>query len=423
MSLFSLKIYIEERFVIYLLHKNKEGGIALKKITGRLFGSFHIAYLDHVMEEKDFHSTKLIMMLSYLMIYHARKITAAELEDILWSDEEINNPRNALKNLSYRLRKVLKESLGVNDLFVGERGTFCWNSEYAIEIDTEQFERLEEILKEKKDVNEENLDELKDTLYLYKGKLLPAIASSHWVISLVTYYHSLYLKSAKRLAVEYGKQRNFKVMSEICKDALVIDALDDETQYLFIKSMLMMNHVDLAKKQYYEATRLLYENLGVRQSPYLQKVYMELMEGSRESEDDLDSIQDELTEEEERKAFSCEYGVFKEIYHLDMRRAERHGIAEYVVLFTLVGKSFTSNDEQHLQLLKKEMEKLEYALSCSLRTGDVISKYSGNQYIMLLYACTAENIQMIVQRLMDKYASCSKHQIFEIEYTYDEIGS
>lgn len=392
-------------------------------ITGRLFGSFQIACEDRVMDEKDFHSTKLIMMLSYLMIYHNRKITATELEDVLWSDEEISNPRNALKNLSYRLRKVMKEALGMSDLFITERGTFSWNPEYALKMDTEEFERLDEVWKEKREFTLQELDGLKDKLYLYKGKLLPVIASSHWVISLVTFYHSLYLKSAKRLAVEYGRLGKYEVMSEICKDALVIDALDDETQYLFIKSLLLQHHVDLAKKQYYEASRLLYENLGVKQSSYLQKVYMELMEGSHDSGNDLDSIQNELIEDNERKAFSCEYGVFKEIYHLDMRRSQRHGVAEYVVLFTLVGKRFTMKDDQHLQLLKKEMEKLEYTLSCSLRTGDVISKYSGNQYIMLLYACTAENIRMIVQRLLDKYAAASKHQVFEIEYTYDEIGA
>ena len=393
----------------------------MEKVEVTLFGAFQIQYQGNVLDENDMHSSKLVALFSYMMIYHDRSIAVTEIMDILWSNEEISNPRNALKNLTYRLRKVLQSAFGVFDFFLTQRGSYSWNPKYELKLDIEQFEIMEKELKESNVMNQEDIKRMCDTLSLYKGKLLPSLSSSHWVISLITYFHSLYLRNAKQLALLCGEGEDYDNMSEICKNALQIDPLDDETQYLFIKALLLQGHVDLAKKQYQTASRLMYENLGIRQSEYLQKIYMEIMKKQEDTEENLDTIKDELLNDPMKKAFYCEYGVFREIYHLDMRRSERHGYAEYVVLFTLTQRKFAGG-QGNLSLLNKEMEKMELVLMSSLRNGDVVSKYSGNQYIMLLYGCNAENIQIIIDRLINRYASQSKFHLFDIEYTYDEIG-
>lgn len=394
----------------------------MEKVKATLFGTFQIQFQNTILEENDMHSSKLVALFSYMMIYHDRAIAVTEIEDILWSNEEITNPRNALKNLTYRLRKVLQSAFGVSDFFLTQRGSYSWNPDYEIELDIEQFEFMEKELKEKEQMKHEDVMRMCDILSLYKGKLLPSLSSSHWVISLITYFHSLYLRNAKQLALLCGEVEDYDSMSEICKNAVLIDPLDDETQYLFIKSLLLQGHVDLAKKQYQTASHMMYESLGIRQSEYLQKIYMEIMKKQEDTEEDLDTIKDELLDDPMKKAFYCEYGVFREIYHLDMRRSERHGYAEYVVLFTLTQKKFAGSDS-NLPLLNKEMGKMEQVLMCSLRNGDVVSKYSGNQYIMLLYGCNAENIQIIIDRLISRYEAQSKFHLFEIEYTYDEIGA
>ncbi len=394
----------------------------MDKVKATLFGTFQISFQNKILEENEMHSSKLVALFSFMMIYHARVVSVTEMMDILWNNEEITNPRNALKNLTYRLRKVLQSTFGVSDFFLTQRGSYSWNPDYEIELDIEQFETMEKELKEKEQVNQEDITRMCGILSLYKGKLLPSISSSHWVISLITYFHSLYLRNAKQLALLCGEAEDYDNMSEICKNALLIDPLDDETQYLFIKALLLQGHVDLAKKQYQTASRMMYESLGIRQSEYLQKIYMEIMKKQEDTEENLDTIKDDLLDDPMKKAFQCEYGVFREIYHLDMRRSERHGYAEYVVLFTLTQKKFAGSDS-NLSLLNKEMKKLETVVMSSLRNGDVVSKYSGNQYIMLLYGCNAENIQIIVDRLISRYEAQSKFHMFEIEYTYDEIGA
>ena len=121
----------------------------MEKVKATLFGTFQIQFQDRILDESDMHSSKLVALFSYMMIYHDRSIAVTEIMDILWSNEDITNPRNALKNLTYRLRKVLQSAFGVSDFFVTQRGSYSWNPEYGIELDIEQFEFMEKELKEK----------------------------------------------------------------------------------------------------------------------------------------------------------------------------------------------------------------------------------------------------------------------------------
>lgn len=118
---------------------------------------------------------------------------------------------------------------------------------------------------------------------------------------------------------------------------------------------MYLNHYDLAKEQYHTASKLLYERLGIKQSQFLQKAYMMLLKNNNEVSSNLDVIQNSIAEEKIEKAFYCEFGVFKEIYHLELRRMVREGFSEYVVLMTLQPKKFVDpHSQEGLHMLSKE---------------------------------------------------------------------
>lgn len=136
----------------------------------------------------------------------------------------------------------------------------------------------------------------------------------------------------------------------------------------------------------------------------------------------LDAIQDSIAEKKMEQAFYCEFGVFKEIYHLELRRMVREGFSEYVVLMTLKPKKFIdANSKEGLHLLSKEMEALRIVLCKCLRNGDVVSKYSGSQFIFMLHSCNAENAKRVIERILNTYASLNKHHLIDLSYTYDEL--
>lgn len=388
-----------------------------------LFGNFQMRFNDINLDEQDIHSRKMVALLSYFLIYNDRKISSTELNDMLWEDDyEINNPQSALKNLMYRLRNLLRKEFNRTDMIMTGRGSYFWNTNIHVKLDTDKFEELDKNLKKCNTLTNLELNEMFSSLGLYTGKFLPCIYSSRWVVSLSTYYHSLYIRCVKQLAVKLEESNEFENMNTICKDALVQDPLDDEMQYLFITSLMRLKLYDLAKEQYHTASRLLYERLGIKQSQYLQKVYMELMKNNNQVNSNLDVIQNSISEEKMEEAFYCEFGVFKEIYHLELRRMVREGFSEFVVLMTLIPRKFIDSDSQEgLHLLSKEMETLKLVLCKSLRSGDVVSKYSGSQFIFMLHSCNVENAKRVIERIQDKYASMNKHNLVDLSYTYDEL--
>lgn len=388
-----------------------------------LFGSFQITYHGICLDEQGIHSTKMTALLSYFLIYNNRKISTTELNDILWEDDSnISNPLSALKNLMYRLRSLLKKEFKAVDMIITGKGSYYWNPQIKVHLDTDSFEELDKLLKKEHLSTCKEVDKLNSILKLYKGKFLPCISDKRWVVSLSTYYHSLYIRCAKELAMKYEDLDEYEKMNTVCKDALVHDPLDDEMQYLFISSLIRLKHYDLAKEQYHRACSLLYERLGIRQSQFLQKVYMELIKNNNQVNANLDAIQDSIAEKKMEQAFYCEFGVFKEIYHLELRRMVREGFSEYVVLMTLQPKKFIdANSKEGLHLLSKEMEALRIVLCKCLRNGDVVSKYSGSQFIFMLHSCNAENAKRVIKRILNNYASLNKHNLIDLSYTYDEL--
>ena len=123
----------------------------------------------------------------------------------------------------------------------------------------------------------------------------------------------------------------------------------------------------------------------------------DLLKSKNELETDLSVIQSDLSEEAEPEGvFLCEYGVFRQIYRLEVRRSARLGLSEYVLLLTVTPKAYVSqNSDTYLKVINDAMEQLKGVLNGSLRIGDVASRYSGSQYVVMLPTCTFESAEMV----------------------------
>jgi hypothetical protein len=84
-------------------------------------------------------------------------------------------------------------------------------------------------------------------------------------------------------------------------------------------------------------------------------------------------------------AFYCEYEVFRNVYRIEARAAARTGDSNYLCLFTVSEKKSAEVDRKRMN---RVMEHLRSAISLSLRRGDVFSRYSVMQYIVLCRTST-----------------------------------
>ena len=156
-----------------------------------------------------------------------------------------------------------------------------------------------------------------------------------------------------------------------------------------------------ALEAYEKATDLLYRNLGVTPSEELRALYSAIMDTEESLETDLAVIQAGLKETAKRPgAFVCEYGFFREAYRLEARRAERNGTCVHLALITV---SLPGGGMPELGMLNTTMDQLLDILVRSLRRGDVVSRYSGAQYVVMLPAANYEDATMVMQRVVNAF--------------------
>lgn len=393
-----------------------------EKLKVRLFGHFEMSNSKGSLDEDKIRSEMLTKLLVYLFCHRKGNVTVQELSEALWPDDASDNPAGALKNLMYRLRTIIKKEWDGQEFIITGRGSYAWNTGMDLELDIEEFEEAYKKAS-KAETDEEKISYYKKTVVLYKGMFMPKLAGEYWVTSLTTYYHATYLNAVKKLAELLGTYRRYEEMAQICNMAIALDNLDEELHCWFIKALIGQNKQNLAVEHYQKAVDILYENLGVRPSQELRGVYDELLKQQHEQELDLSIIQRELKADDNgRGAFLCEYGVFKKSYHLEIRRAGRLGMSIYLSLITLYPTAKLMNDSEAYQhVMNDGMSMMQTVLLSSLRTGDVISKYSASQFIVMLPTCQYETATMVMERIQDKFYESDKKRKLVIRYSVDEI--
>lgn len=104
----------------------------------------------------------------------------------------------------------------------------------------------------------------------------------------------------------------------------------------------------------------------------------------------MNEIQEGLNQrEKDDGAFFCSYLSFMEGYRYVRRVIERSGQSAYLLLCTMTdGKGVPLEKGERLG---KVAEELEQAIRNSLRRGDMFTRYSDNQFLMLLLGVRRED--------------------------------
>lgn len=365
-------------------------------------------------------SQKVWSVLSYLILNRGRNITQAEFIDTFWSSDKSSNPVNALKTLLYRIRTLLEPVFGpLLDPIVSQRGSYSWNPAIICETDVDQFEALCQQAAQESRPAGERMELYAQATALYRGDFLPDLADQLWVITLSARYHRLYLDAVKGYAALLEAAKEYNALYELCSKAIDVDSLDESLHVLLIRALVRQGKDVAALSQYENTTDLLYRKLGVRPSQELQSLYKEIMAIEKEMETDLSVIQADLRETAGRKgAFNCEYGLFREIYRLEARRAARNGTCVHLCLLTV---AMPDGSVPALNIMGTTMDQLLAVLNESLRSGDVVSKYSSGQYAVLLPAANFEDSTMVMERVVNAFYRQHRRHFLRITYKIREL--
>ena len=392
----------------------------VKTVSVSMLGGFTLQVDGNLLTDEINRSQKLWNVLCYLLVHRDRNVPQSEFIDLFWPEEGSSNPANALKTLLYRVRALLEPMFpdGLEPI-LSQRGSYSWNRAVACEVDADRVEALCRRAEDASLPDQDRMELYEQAVALYRGDFLPKLAGQMWVVSLTARYHDLYVAAVKEYAVLLERAERFVEMAEICARAGGLDPLDEGLHILIVRALLRQGKDAAALERYEAATDLLYRNLGVRPSEELRALYVEIMDVEKGLETDLEVIQDNLREAAARPgAFVCEYGFFKEAYRLEARRAMRNGTCVHVALVTV---SLPDGGVPALGVLNTTMDQLLEVLVHNLRRGDVVARYSGAQYVLMLPAANFEDSTMVLERVVTAFYRQHRRNFLILSYRIREL--
>ncbi|MDR2520302.1 MAG: winged helix-turn-helix domain-containing protein [Eubacteriaceae bacterium] len=364
-------------------------------------------------------SKKKVELLAYLILNKEKNISAFDLYDMLWPNDENSNPESSLKTLISRLRTNLS-AFDLRNAIVTKRGFYSWNDDLDADIDVFAFENLCAEVQMAESLTKETEERFQEVLALYQGDLLPNSSLDSWVVPKSMYYHNAYLEAVQKYVALLNAEGRYSDVVHVCRKGLDIDAFDSSLNLSLMTALLKMGKSREALAQYNCTTGLHYTYLGMNPSDEILDFYKKLIRIERASGSDIDIIRKELWEEDEAEgAFICEYAIFKDIYKLNMRNLKRLGTSMFLALISV---DAIDNKTPDFLLLDKIMSILRDTLRDNLRRGDTVSRYSPYQFAILLPTVNHQTGQTVLERVKKEfYKKCSTSQ-FVINFKLKPIS-
>ena len=387
----------------------------MSKLKITMFGEFSVSYNDNTISEQSKRSKKLWLLLQYLVVHHGHSVNQTELIDVLNGDDEGVNPASALKTQIHRLRDILGELGCEEQIIVCINGAYSINSEINLEIDAEEFEAAFKEAGNAKNKSEK-LKLILKAVNLYVGDFLAKSAHEAWVVPLNTYYRSIYSK-AVRIAIELlGEAGKLHDIIAICSKATTINPYDEFVHYSHIKALAELGDQEGAKRQYETVTHLMMNKFGITPSKELMELYETAIKTKKSIQSDIDVVISDLLEQRPvAGAFFCEYQIFKHLYQLEIRDAQRTGVSINVCLLTISG---SDGELPSQNPLNKAMQRLQDCISRSLRGSDIFARYSVSQFVILLSNTNEQTGELIMKRIEKAFRHENTNKDIELNYTF-----
>lgn len=366
-----------------------------------MFGEFTISNGKEIITDQANRSKKVWTLLEYLIVHRDRAVPQKELVDLLWPGSDTKDPINTLKVLMHRVRTLLDE-LGKDSgkkMIYYKSGAYGWNDELKCSIDTEQFEAA--FQSAEKAEGEKKLDFLLQVIRLYEGDFLQKNGSDPWIIQLSSPYRMKFLQAASRASAILLEQGCYEELIDVCRHVIRLCPYEEEFYVYLLKGLIKTQQADKAQEEYHRVSELFFREFGITPSEELTAIYKEVVETSHVPEMNLEIIKGKLTEEPTKGCFYCEFEFFKTIYRLEARSASRTGQSVYIGLMTVMNAE--GDDLPNQKTMNRVMDALHETIRRVLRKGDIFTRYSLNQYLIMLPTTTYETSNMVMERIKKAY--------------------
>lgn len=377
----------------------------IRTIHFELLGSFTCREAREAGKKDTAAGRKVMSFLQYLIVNHARDLASEELIRQFWG-EDSSDPANALKNMIYKVRSLLKAMLpDQGNLLVTLPGCYAWNPDVRLELDSEAFEQA--CLQVRKHTGDAYLEMLMKAAALYKGDFLQG-NDDEWAQSLRRYYQTLYLDLCKMALPLLQKQERWTEMISICEQAQSVDFGLDVFIVYQMQALISMGHPERAVQVYHSFREQLWQEFEIEPTEQVEQTHMLAESMCRSGVDGMDILKlvAEGETDAEAKAFLCTFSVFQSIVALEKRHMARSGEASSIAVVSLGNQVTPTTDARRLERVLME----------GLRTGDPIARLDAGSYILMLTGASEQNAWNVMDRLNRTFHKVYSHSRACISY-------
>ncbi len=394
----------------------------MSMIHVNMLGRFSIERDGQRIDDSTNRMRKVWLLLAYLIYSRHGTITPEGIDALLNSagGEDSADPNSRIKAMLYRARTQLNQ-LGKgagHELILHKRGTYAWNDQLPLELDVEEFERLCAAADKEPD-EDAQLALYTQALELYRGDFLPKLSMEAWVMPINAYYHQIYLSATQRTLSLLEQRKQWPALRALCRQALKIEPYSEVLYQYLMRSLLALDDRSGAVRTYEEMSELLFSNFGVMPSEESRQLYRTATREVGGSAVPAGSVRDMLKEPAGSKgAMLCDYDFFKLLYQVQARSIGRNGNVIHIALLSLhpLGRK-----ELPRRSLDTAMDNLQDIIVHSLRQGDIVTKCSVSQFIIMLPQANYENSCAVCQRILRAFGRQYPHSPATIQFSVQPL--
>lgn len=383
----------------------------------QMLGGFSLSFGTQSISCADKRSPRVWSLLAYLIFFHERPVSSEELINALWCDNS-GNPTSALKTTLHRARALLdtlNPEIG-HQMILAERGGYRWNPEIPLILDCQEMEYH---LKQADKDEDHRLEHLLSALKLYKGSFLSSQSSEAWALSHSAFYQRLYSQALTQAIPLLEETHRYEEAAEICRNALQHDPYSEPIYQLLMRNLLVLNQRKQVISIYEEMSRLLLANFGVMPDQESRAIYREALRTVNQHIISPETLLEQLQEQDPiHSALVCDFDFFKMLYHSQARSLARSGDTVHTAILTLKALPGRELSAHSLDLA---MENVQECIAHSLRKGDVITRCSSSQFVIMLPQANYENSCMVCQRLQDNFRKNYPHSPVQIDFVVQPL--
>lgn len=352
-----------------------------KKLCVKMFGVFSASYGDTVLTFGRQTDSKFSQLFQLLMTRPGQGFSKKSIAEILYGRAEVENANASLNNTIFRLRKYLKESpLPPGEYLTLDNGVLRFSGEVEVESDTWSFACAAQELERERD-RRKRMDICSRACELYQGEFLPHLSNELWVIEQSKAYHEMYSRILNELLHAFKEEGDCRSIEDLAARAAEIYPGEGWESWQ-IESLIALGRYKEAE-QVYQAAAAYVQEIGGFLSKEQQVKFNKMGAWIQRPEGTAEDIRKCLMERKPWEgAYSCMLPGFSDCFRMLKRVTARGGAVHFCLLLCTIldPGGHPANDPDYC---KSRGEKLRASFQEYLRKGDIYTKYSDNQYLLL----------------------------------------